>query len=103
LEEGTLKEYDEKGQLVRIANCKSGTCLTQWKKINMLKVLPFAILLPLFTRYRGLVSGLRSGDRRAACFSVYGTACLGPHHCHGRDADRVKDDDPVFAAANPGL
>jgi len=32
LEEGTLKEYDEKGQLVRIANCKSGTCLTQWKK-----------------------------------------------------------------------
>ncbi len=32
LEEGELKEYDETGQLVRIADCKSGRCLTRWKK-----------------------------------------------------------------------
>ncbi|MFN0034024.1 MAG: toxin-antitoxin system YwqK family antitoxin [Saprospiraceae bacterium] len=32
LEQGELKEYDEAGQLVRIADCKDGTCLTRWKK-----------------------------------------------------------------------
>lgn len=32
LEEGPLKEYDETGQLVRIADCKAGRCTTQWKK-----------------------------------------------------------------------
>jgi len=32
LEQGELKEYDEQGQLVRIANCTNGVCLTKWKK-----------------------------------------------------------------------
>jgi antitoxin component YwqK of YwqJK toxin-antitoxin module len=32
LEEGELKEYDESGTLVRIADCKQGVCLTKWKK-----------------------------------------------------------------------
>ena len=32
LEEGPLKEYDEQGQLVRVADCKAGRCTTQWKK-----------------------------------------------------------------------
>lgn len=32
LEEGELKEYDDNGQLIRIADCKSGMCLTRWKK-----------------------------------------------------------------------
>jgi antitoxin component YwqK of YwqJK toxin-antitoxin module len=32
LEEGELKEYDESGQLIRIADCKGGMCLTRWKK-----------------------------------------------------------------------
>ncbi|MFN0174111.1 MAG: toxin-antitoxin system YwqK family antitoxin [Saprospiraceae bacterium] len=32
LEEGELKEYDETGQLIRIADCKNGACLTRWKK-----------------------------------------------------------------------
>jgi antitoxin component YwqK of YwqJK toxin-antitoxin module len=32
LEEGELKEYDETGQLIRIAECKKGVCLTKWKK-----------------------------------------------------------------------
>jgi antitoxin component YwqK of YwqJK toxin-antitoxin module len=31
-ETGTLKEYDETGTLVRIAECKNGKCLTTWKK-----------------------------------------------------------------------
>jgi antitoxin component YwqK of YwqJK toxin-antitoxin module len=31
-EQGELKEYDENGQLVRIADCKNGICLTRWKK-----------------------------------------------------------------------
>lgn len=32
LEQGELKEYDETGQLVRIADCQSGICRTRWKK-----------------------------------------------------------------------
>ncbi len=32
VEEGELKEYDESGQLTRIADCKDGMCLTRWKK-----------------------------------------------------------------------
>lgn len=32
LEEGELKEYDENGELIRIADCKQGVCLTRWKK-----------------------------------------------------------------------
>jgi len=32
LEEGEIKEYDETGQLIRIADCKNGVCLTRWKK-----------------------------------------------------------------------
>jgi antitoxin component YwqK of YwqJK toxin-antitoxin module len=32
LEQGELKEYDETGQLVRIAECQSGVCHTKWKK-----------------------------------------------------------------------
>lgn len=32
LEEGVLKEYDEKGELIRVADCKAGRCTTQWKK-----------------------------------------------------------------------
>ncbi len=32
LEQGELKEYDAQGQLVRIANCNNGVCLTKWKK-----------------------------------------------------------------------
>ena len=32
LEEGELKEYDESGQLIRIADCIHGRCLTKWKK-----------------------------------------------------------------------
>jgi len=31
-EQGELKEYDENGQLVRIADCRDGICLTKWKK-----------------------------------------------------------------------
>jgi len=32
LEQGELKEYDESGQLVRIAHCDKGVCPTRWKK-----------------------------------------------------------------------
>lgn len=32
LEQGELKEYDEAGQLVRIADCNRGRCATRWKK-----------------------------------------------------------------------
>lgn len=32
LEQGELKEYDESGVLVRIADCQSGICQTRWKK-----------------------------------------------------------------------
>ena len=32
LENGELKEYDESGTLVRIAECSSGVCITKWKK-----------------------------------------------------------------------
>lgn len=32
LEQGELKEYDENGQLVRIADCVNGRCTTRWKK-----------------------------------------------------------------------
>jgi len=31
-EQGELKEYDESGQLIRIADCNKGVCLTKWKK-----------------------------------------------------------------------
>lgn len=31
-EQGELKEYDESGQLIRIADCNKGVCLTRWKK-----------------------------------------------------------------------
>ncbi len=31
-EQGELKEYDEAGQLIRIADCNKGVCLTRWKK-----------------------------------------------------------------------
>ncbi|MBV6440436.1 MAG: toxin-antitoxin system YwqK family antitoxin [Haliscomenobacteraceae bacterium CHB4] len=32
LEQGELKEYDENGQIIRIADCNKGVCLTRWKK-----------------------------------------------------------------------
>jgi antitoxin component YwqK of YwqJK toxin-antitoxin module len=32
LENGELKEYDENGALIRIADCTNGTCTTRWKK-----------------------------------------------------------------------
>lgn len=32
LEDGELKEYDENGALIRVADCKRGVCLTRWKK-----------------------------------------------------------------------
>lgn len=32
VEAGELKEYDEAGQLIRIADCTNGMCLTRWKK-----------------------------------------------------------------------
>lgn len=32
VEEGELKEYDENGQLIRVADCQNGMCLTRWKK-----------------------------------------------------------------------
>ncbi|MBL7825631.1 MAG: toxin-antitoxin system YwqK family antitoxin [Saprospiraceae bacterium] len=32
LEQGELKEYDESGTLIRIADCTDGRCLTRWKK-----------------------------------------------------------------------
>ena len=32
VEQGELREYDETGQLVRIADCQSGICRTRWKK-----------------------------------------------------------------------
>jgi antitoxin component YwqK of YwqJK toxin-antitoxin module len=32
LEQGELKEYDENGQVVRIADCVNGRCTTRWKK-----------------------------------------------------------------------
>lgn len=32
LETGTLKEYDETGQLIRVAECAKGICNTKWKK-----------------------------------------------------------------------
>ncbi len=32
LEQGELREYDETGQLVRIADCQLGICRTNWKK-----------------------------------------------------------------------
>jgi antitoxin component YwqK of YwqJK toxin-antitoxin module len=32
LEQGELKEYDESGQLIRIADCVNGRCSTRWKK-----------------------------------------------------------------------
>ena len=32
LEQGVLQEYDENGQLVRIADCVNGRCTTRWKK-----------------------------------------------------------------------
>lgn len=31
-EQGELKEYDQNGQLVRIAECAGGVCRTKWKK-----------------------------------------------------------------------
>ena len=31
LEQGELKEYDETGQLIRIAHCTDGKCLTTWE------------------------------------------------------------------------
>lgn len=31
-EQGELREYDESGQLIRIADCNKGVCLTKWKK-----------------------------------------------------------------------
>jgi antitoxin component YwqK of YwqJK toxin-antitoxin module len=31
-EQGELKEYDEAGQLIRIADCVNGKCTTRWKK-----------------------------------------------------------------------
>ena len=36
-EQGELKEYDESGQLVRIADCSDGRCSTRWKKDQQLK------------------------------------------------------------------
>jgi antitoxin component YwqK of YwqJK toxin-antitoxin module len=32
VENGELKEYDEAGQVIRIADCTNGMCLTRWKK-----------------------------------------------------------------------
>lgn len=32
LEQGELKEYDESGTLIRIADCKDGRCETRWRK-----------------------------------------------------------------------
>ncbi len=32
VEHGELKEYDENGELVRIADCVNGACSTKWKK-----------------------------------------------------------------------
>lgn len=32
LEQGELKEYDENGVLIRIADCERGVCRTRWKK-----------------------------------------------------------------------
>lgn len=32
VEQGELKEYDENGQLIRIADCTDGRCITRWKK-----------------------------------------------------------------------
>lgn len=32
VEQGELKEYDESGQLIRIADCTNGRCITRWKK-----------------------------------------------------------------------
>jgi len=32
LEQGELKEYNELGELIRMANCKDGCCVTTWKK-----------------------------------------------------------------------
>lgn len=32
LEHGELKEYNEAGQLIRIADCQNGMCLTRWKQ-----------------------------------------------------------------------
>jgi antitoxin component YwqK of YwqJK toxin-antitoxin module len=32
LEQGELREYDERGTLVRIADCERGLCRTRWKK-----------------------------------------------------------------------
>jgi antitoxin component YwqK of YwqJK toxin-antitoxin module len=32
LEQGELKEYDESGELIRIADCERGICRTRWKK-----------------------------------------------------------------------
>ncbi|MCW5922655.1 MAG: toxin-antitoxin system YwqK family antitoxin [Saprospiraceae bacterium] len=32
LEHGELKEYNESGELIRIAQCDKGVCLTTWKK-----------------------------------------------------------------------
>lgn len=32
VEQGELREYDETGQLIRIADCQSGVCRTRWKK-----------------------------------------------------------------------
>lgn len=32
VENGELKEYDEAGQVIRIADCVNGMCLTRWKK-----------------------------------------------------------------------
>ena len=30
-ENGELKEYDESGRLIRIAECENGVCRTKWK------------------------------------------------------------------------
>lgn len=32
LEQGELREYDESGQLIRIADCQEGRCVTRWRK-----------------------------------------------------------------------
>ena len=32
LEQGEIREYDENGQLVRIADCNKGVCVTRWKR-----------------------------------------------------------------------
>lgn len=32
LEDGELREYDENGELIRIADCHSGVCITRWRK-----------------------------------------------------------------------